>query len=71
MNEPNSFYEKLKNDQVDCPIEFKKIIEDNFEELLYSDQVSSCNFCLNYNKHQECKPELGICSAYIDKRYLK
>ena len=31
----------------------------------------SCNFCLNYNKHQECKPELGICSAYIDKRYLK
>lgn len=48
MNEPNSFYEKLKNDQVDCPIEFKKIIEDNFEELLYSDPVSSCNFCLNY-----------------------
>lgn len=67
----NLLNKKLKVKQVDSHIGFKKNLKDNIKDLLIDYVLgSSCNFCLNYKKNEKCLPELGICEAYIDKRYI-
>jgi hypothetical protein len=62
------FYKKLAEDQIRCPPEFCKAINENFDELL--NQVESCNFCIHRGKHPDCEPELGVCDCYVDGRYV-